>query len=203
VRLGVVQDILLEKGLMRPLILVMPFGSTGTFTDKEWANGVGTGNGWETFVARDLVNTIDRRFRTIPNGAGRALGGLSEGGYGAVNIGLHHPGLFRVLESWSGYMRADKIASIFGADPRRRAFNSPLALLPTRAAALRRSGTFVWFYSGSKDRLSTQNSAFAAELAQVGIPHRYFLVPGGHNWALWRGNAARALLAASRHLSHG
>jgi len=32
------------------------------------------------------------------------------------------------------------------------------------------------------------------------IPHRFFVVRGGHNWALWRGNASLALLAASAHL---
>ena len=50
---------------------------------------------------------VDRRYRTIRSGSGRAIGGLSEGGYGALNIGLHHPGRFRVIESWSGYQRAD------------------------------------------------------------------------------------------------
>src|ERR671935_2897 len=39
VRMGVVEDELVAKNLAQPVILVMPFGSTGTFTDKEWANG--------------------------------------------------------------------------------------------------------------------------------------------------------------------
>src|SRR5947209_4539320 len=47
VRAGVVEDVLLAKHFARPLILVMPFGSTGTFTDKEWANGIGRDDGWE------------------------------------------------------------------------------------------------------------------------------------------------------------
>ena len=58
-------------------------------------------------------------------------------------------------------------------------------------------------YSGTLDSLRGQNSAFAAALAGAGVPHHYFLVRGGHNWSLWRGNAAPALLAASRHLAHG
>ena len=41
VRMGVVEDALVAKHEAQPLILVMPFGSTGTFTDKEWANGLG------------------------------------------------------------------------------------------------------------------------------------------------------------------
>jgi enterochelin esterase-like enzyme len=180
----------------------MPFGSTGTFTDKEWANGIRANEGWETFVARDLVHAIDARYRTIPTGAARALGGLSEGGYGALNIGLHHPGEFHVLESWSGYEKADNLRSIFGGDQQLLALNSPLETVDAVAPVLRRAHTYVWFYSGTTDRLRKQNRAFEAELAGLGIPHRFFLVRGGHNWGLWRGEASLALLAAEDHLAH-
>ena len=50
------------------MILVMPFGSTGSFTDKEWANGIGRDEGWETFLSRDVVQAVDGRYRTIPLG---------------------------------------------------------------------------------------------------------------------------------------
>jgi enterochelin esterase-like enzyme len=203
VRVGVVDDILAAKGIAQPAILVMPFGSTGTFTDKEWANGTRRGEAWETFVAREVVRAVDARYRTIPTAAGRALAGLSEGGYGSLNIGLHHPGEFRVLESWSGYERADDLASIFGRDPARLAFNSPNDELPTMASALRKARTYVWFYSGSTDPLRAQNSAFARELARYRIPRRFFLVRGGHNWALWRGQAGNALSSALVRLAHG
>lgn len=203
VRAGVVDDVLSARGLAQPLILVMPFGSTGTFTDKEWANGVRPNEGWETFVAHDLVRAIDSRYRTIPSGSARALGGLSEGGYGALNIGLHHPGEFRVLESWSGYERADKLKSIFGDDRQLLAVNSPLQTLDSVAQALRRARTYVWFYSGTTDRLRHQNEAFAAALGRAGIVHQFFLARGGHNWGLWRGEASRALSAAASHLAHG
>jgi enterochelin esterase-like enzyme len=200
VRAGVVEDELVARHTLRPMILVMPFGSTGSFTDKEWANGVGRNDAWETFLARDVVRAVDQRYRTIANGSGRALAGLSEGGYGALNIGLHHPGEFRVLESWSGYERADDLGSVFGHRPDLLARNSPLLTLDGVASALRRAHTFLWFYSGTDDKFRTQNKAFAAALAQQHLAHRFYLVRGGHNWALWRGNAARALLAASRHL---
>jgi enterochelin esterase-like enzyme len=61
--------------------------------------------------------------------------------------------------------------------------------------------TFIWMYAGEKDSLEPQNAAFAAALDRAGIPHRYFVVRGGHNWSLWRDNASLALLAASKHLS--
>jgi enterochelin esterase-like enzyme len=200
VRAGVVEDILVAKHKAEPMILVMPYGSTGTFTDLEWANGIRRGQGWETFVARDLVRAIDARYRTIPRGSERALIGLSEGGYGALNIGLHHPGEFRVLESWSGYEKADNLPSIFGRVPRLLAWNSPLNRLNSVAGRLRAAHTYVWFYSASQDHFRHQNTAFARLLKRERIPHRYFLVQGGHNWALWRGQASNALLAAARHL---
>lgn len=204
VRAGVVEDVLVAVHRLRPMILVMPFGSTGSFTDKEWADGVRPNEDWATFVSRDLVRAIDSRYRTIGRGADRVLAGLSEGGYGALNIGLHHPREFGVLESWSGYERADPIASIFGKARKGPllAANSPALELPKVAPALRGSRDFVWLYSGSTDKLRAQNIAFARELSLARIPHTFFLAHGGHNWAIWRGNAARALLAASRHLGH-
>ena len=202
-RLGVLLDHLMAQGRVRGMILVAPEGSTGVFTDKEWVNGVRPHQGWETFLARDVVHAIDARYRTIPTGAGRALAGLSEGAYGALNIGLHHPGEFRLIESWSGYTLADRIPSIFGNQAARLAYNSPALHLPSVAAALRRHHVFVWMYCGTHDSLRLQNEAFAAELGRYGIPHHFFMVPGGHNWRAWRPNAKPALLVAARRLRHG
>jgi enterochelin esterase-like enzyme len=200
VRAGVVEDMLLARHRMQPLILVMPMGSTGTFTDKEWANGVRPHERWATFVARDLVHYVDSHFRTIPSGAARALAGLSEGGYGSLNIGLQHPGEFRVLESWSGYQLADDLRPIFGGRESLLRANSPALVLPRAARALRRARTYVWLYTGSGDRLRAQNEAFAHQLGSFGIAHRFFVLHGGHDWSLWRGQAANALLAVSGHL---
>ncbi len=200
VRMGVVEDVLVARHRIRPVILVMPFGSTGTFTDKEWVDGVRPHEGWATFVSRDLVRAIDARYRTIRSGAARAIGGLSEGGYGAIDIAVHHPGEFRVVESWSGYERADPIRSIFGTDKARLAAQTPLLQVGRAAPALRRAHTYFWFYSGSDDHFLGQNRQFAAQLGQLGITHRFLIRRGGHNWALWRGNAAVSLLAAGRRL---
>ena len=77
--MGVVEDELVAAHKAKPMILVMPFGSTGTFTDKEWANGILPHEGWETFLARDVVHAVDTQFRTIRASWGRGIGGLSEG----------------------------------------------------------------------------------------------------------------------------
>ena len=195
------EDILVAKRRTRPVILVAPYGSTGAFTDKEWANGVRPHEAWETFLARDVVHAVDARYRTIRAGWARALVGLSEGGYGALNIGLHHPGEFHVLESWSGYVKADDIASIFGRKAPLLRWNSPASTLAAAAPAVRAAHTFVWFYSGSVDKgLLPQNAAFERDLRRLGIPSHYTVVRGGHDWALWRGQAAKALFVACEHL---
>jgi enterochelin esterase-like enzyme len=185
---------------MQPMLLVMPFGSTGPFNDKEWANGVSPHQGWETFVARDVVHAVDAHYRTIPTGAARALAGLSEGGYGALNIGFHHPGEFRVLESWSGYIHADNVPSVFDRRHAVLRWNTPLYRLPHVRRQLLNSHTYVWFYTGTTDGLLPQNLAFSNALTRAGISHRFFVVHGGHNWALWRGQAARAMLAVGRRI---
>jgi enterochelin esterase-like enzyme len=201
VQMGIVDDALTVRRRAQPLILVMPFGSTGTFTDKEWVNGVRPGNGWATFVSRDVVRAVDARFRTIASARGRAIAGLSEGGYGAIDIALHHPREFAVVESWSGYERPDKIHSIFGPQLQLLPQNDPRLLLPRVAPTLRRLGTSFWFYSGSSDPLRHQNASFADELGRLRLAHRYFVVYGGHNWALWRSNARAAYLYAARRLA--
>ena len=201
VRAGVVEDVLVARHLAQPMILVMPMGSTGQFTDKEWVNGVRPHEGWATFVSRDVVRAIDARYRTIRSGAARAIGGLSEGGYGAINIALHHPREFRVVESWSGYQRADPLPSIFGGNTALIRADSPLATVRADAAALRRAHDYFWIYSGSADPLQKQNAQFARLLTRLRVPHLYRELPGGHNWALWRDQAAVSILAASKRVA--
>jgi enterochelin esterase-like enzyme len=201
-RMGVVVDELASRHTARAAILVMASGSTGTFTDKEWANGVGGGQGWSTFVSRDLVRAVDARYRTIPTGRGRVIAGLSEGGYGAINIALHNPGEFGVVESWSGYERPDPIRAIFGRHLQALPANDPTLLLPHVAQQLRRRNTYFWLYSGKDDRYRKQNRAFALQLSRLRIQHHYFEAFGGHNWGLWRKEVVPAYLAAIARVRH-
>lgn len=200
---GVLEDELVAKHKMQPLILVLPNGSTSFFEDKEWANGIGRAQSWETFVARDVVGSIDKRYRTVPQARGRAIAGLSEGGYGSLNIGFHHLGVFHVLESWSGYMRAAPNASIFGTSPGRLAYNSPLLYLGKIAHALRRDHVRIWFYVCRHDEFPSENRLFASSLTARGVPHTFLVVRGGHNWGAWRRNAPTAFMVAARALAHG
>jgi enterochelin esterase-like enzyme len=202
-QIGTTEAVLVAKGRMKPMIIVMPTGTRSFLTDEEWANGIRKGNQWETFVARDLVKAIDARYRTIPTARGRGIAGLSEGGYGALNIGLHDPGEYALIESWSGYMLADHIPAIFGHSTRLLNYNSPAKTIISVAPQLWANHTYIWFYVGSADPLARQNRRFAAELTALGVAHHFFQRPGSHDWRLWRSQMAQALIAASDHLSDG
>lgn len=203
--MGVAEDVLIAEHKIRPMIIVSPTGAPSPFADDEWANGVRRGQDWATYVSRDVVRAIDRRFRTIRKGSDRAIAGLSEGGYGALNIAIHNPGEFRVVESWSGYMLADKVTAVWGAHPSASllAYNSPLLQVRHVARELRRDQSYFWFYCGSGDTLATQNVLFARALHKLAIPHKFQVRPGGHSWKLWRPMVNSALIVASEHFAGG
>jgi S-formylglutathione hydrolase FrmB len=193
------EDVLVAQKRIKPLIIVIPSG--GWRLDTEWADGVAPNSSWETFVARDLTRAIDQRFRTIATRAGRAIGGLSEGGYGALNIALHHPDTFGFVESWSGYTIADPTSHVFGTDQRRLDYNSPLYEVSAVAPTLIRNHDYFWFYVGNEDPYRAQNAAFAAALTRLRVPHGYFSVRGVHSWRLWRRFMVESLLVLSAHIS--
>ena len=83
------------------LIVVMPDGGNSWYI--RWAGSeAGQKNDWEGAIVKDLVAHVDSTYRTIAAREGRAIGGLSMGGYGAVVLGLRHPDLFCSIGSYSG-----------------------------------------------------------------------------------------------------
>lgn len=197
----VAEALLVARHQMQPMVIVMPEGGTNLLDDTEWVNGVDPHQAWMSYIARDVVNAVDDRFRVVTARWGRAIGGLSEGGYGALNIALHHPGEFEVVESWSGYIQADTDPRYFGGSSELAAANTPSVEVRRERSRLLRQHTYFWFYCGRSDTDLLQNQQFAAELSALGLPHRYFAPPGDHDWGVWRPLVAQALEVASAHLS--
>ncbi|MCX5789839.1 MAG: alpha/beta hydrolase family protein [Elusimicrobia bacterium] len=87
------------KGL--DLITVMPDGGkVGWYTD--WVDETAGAQKWETFHAAELIPWIDANLRTNAKKEGRAIAGLSMGGYGAFHYGFRRPDLFIYVGSFSG-----------------------------------------------------------------------------------------------------
>lgn len=80
---------------IRPFILVVPDQKT-TYGGSFYSNSGVFGN-WEDFTVDDLVDYMDKNYRTIPSKESRGITGHSMGGYGALKIAMHHPDIFNTV----------------------------------------------------------------------------------------------------------
>jgi S-formylglutathione hydrolase FrmB len=89
-----------------PLIVVMPdagFNGDGGGWFADWYNGGAGGQPmWETFHIEQVIPWIDANLRTVSARHGRAVAGLSQGGFGALTYAARHPELFTSVASFSG-----------------------------------------------------------------------------------------------------
>ncbi|HVF38501.1 MAG TPA: alpha/beta fold hydrolase [Gemmatimonadaceae bacterium] len=92
-------DSLIRAGAAREMIVVTP-NARNAYEGSFYANSPLTGN-WEDFIVRDLVEHMDRKYRTIRSRAGRGIAGHSMGGYGALRIAMNHPDRFSAVYSLS------------------------------------------------------------------------------------------------------
>ena len=83
------------EGRFGEMIVVMPDERTkmmGSF----YTNSAATGN-WEDFTVKDLVNYIDKKYRTLARAESRGIAGHSMGGHGALKLGMRHPEVYSVV----------------------------------------------------------------------------------------------------------
>jgi S-formylglutathione hydrolase FrmB len=89
-----------------PLIVVMPDagfdGDGGGWFADWWNGGAGGPPKWETFHVAQMIPWIDDNLRTVAERSGRAVAGLSQGGFGALSYAARHPDLFTSVASFSG-----------------------------------------------------------------------------------------------------
>lgn len=167
------------------LIVIMPDGSGALNDETDWANRWDGTDRVEDQVL-ELVGVIDETYRTLPDRSFRFIGGLSSGGFGALNIALHHPELFSVSMSFSGFTTADDPAvdpGVFGTDPTNLARNSPAVLVRTMPEA---GAIYYVLAAGVHDLyFQARMRAFDDELMGLGLAHEFHVVDGGHDADAW------------------
>ena len=90
-----------------PLIVVMPdagFDGNGGGWFTDWVDTttpLGPSQ-WETFHVGQLIPWVDANLRTVPTRSGRAVAGLSQGGFGSTSYAARHPDMFVSVASFSG-----------------------------------------------------------------------------------------------------
>jgi enterochelin esterase-like enzyme len=179
-------------------IVVEPQGARSGDRDPEYIDW-GSGRNWSTYMTRELPHYVDTHFRTIRSRSGRAIVGLSAGGYGAAMLGFNHLDEFAAVESWSGYFHA--------TDPTgKSAIPAPSwanvhNLIWSLRADVHKRATFIGFYVGRADPIFVaENEQLDRELKAAGVSHTFALYPGGHDTKLWSSHAAAWLRLALAHL---
>lgn len=104
--------------LMGDVILVLPDGGNSWFVNYAKSEN-GQTNNWENHIVEDVISYVDSHYRTEARREGRAISGLSMGGFGAFALGLRRPHLFVSIGSTSGalsYARSAAEAIRAGVD---------------------------------------------------------------------------------------
>ncbi|MFN8357223.1 MAG: alpha/beta hydrolase-fold protein [Spirosomataceae bacterium] len=94
---------ILDEGIRRQKIKPFIFVQADQYTLFEgsfYSNSSLTGN-WDEFESKELVDYIDKNFRTLASRESRGIAGHSMGGYGAFKIGMLHPEVFSSIYALS------------------------------------------------------------------------------------------------------
>jgi enterochelin esterase-like enzyme len=174
-------------------IVVTPQGARTQEADEEYLD-LGRNKDWTTAISRDLPRCIDFRFRTIAHRYGRALIGVSAGGFGALNIGLRNLATFAAIESWSGYSAATDPSGLQVLELGSKKANRRARVRRGRhlSQALIRKPAFVGFYVGRQDkRFRNTNVQLDQAFDTNHVRHLFRIYEGGHEQSLWTNQAPR------------
>lgn len=164
-------DQLFRSGKLPPSIVITPDGNddrgSSPLFDPQYFDGENGKVG--TLIGSELVQVVKSRYRTMAAPQFWAIGGISSGGWGALNIGLRHLDNFSVMFSHSGYFTDNSGAQ-----------NSPQAFV-TQLPPQQLEQVRIYLDAGRNDTefvASTQQ--FHQTLNQLGIPNEFNVFPGGH-----------------------
>jgi S-formylglutathione hydrolase FrmB len=175
-------DTLIGLGKLSERILILPDGNGRPGQTSEWGNSFDHKQNMETYVAVDLVKYVDSKYRTIASPAARGIGGLSMGGFGAMNIAVHHPDVFGTVIALGGYYRAE--GSIWGHNATYLHNNSPIEVLPMKRQAWK---LHMYIGAATHDQpYYTDTQQFVQELSRLHIPYRLDIQNGYHSWNVWQ-----------------
>tara|TARA_Y100000815_G_scaffold275195_1_gene312036 strand:- start:6050 stop:6778 length:729 start_codon:yes stop_codon:yes gene_type:complete len=169
------------------LIIVCPDGNFGSwYLDSPEVKE----SKYETYVSKELVDIIDKKYSTITSREGRAITGLSMGGHGALYLAFRHQDVYASAGSMSGGVdlrpfpnnwELAKYLGTYAEHPDNWEKNSVInlthLLTPNALAITIECGTEDFFYNA--------NVQLHEKLMYNNIPHRFTTAPGAHNWEYW------------------
>ena len=156
-------DALIAAGEVAPFIIVMP-------RDRVWREP--TEDNFGVAVAQVLIPWVDENYRTIPDRAHRAIGGLSRGAAWAIHLGLSHWEDFSAIGMHSGFVFHTDVQQVY-----LWLYDIPAGMTPR-----------IYMDIADEDRPEIAESAiwFEGLLTQFEVPHEWHMFVGEHEETYWQ-----------------
>lgn len=194
------------------LIVIMPEGNDGWYTDSSTL----ATDKYESYILKELIPDVQQRYRTIEARYGRAIAGLSMGGFGAIKFGLKSPATFVFAASMSGAFWVTRLSDkdvgaarwqdsmkLFGpVDSETRHNNDLFEIIEKLPPGRLPSLPYFYFDCGTEDSqlIFPSNRQLAALMAEKKIPHEFRQLPGDHSWGYWDQQVQEVLKIAATKL---
>ena len=184
-RASQIADNLIAKGKAKPMIIVMPNGnvaqeaapgesSLGFYKPQSRLPHTMDGKYEETFG--DIIRFVDSQYRTLPEKAGRAIAGLSMGGFHTLHISRYYPDTFDYMGLFSAAIMPNETVK------------SKVYEYIDKTFAEQKSNGYAlyWIAIGKEDFLYQANIDFREKLDGMDFQYTYRESEGGHTWRNWR-----------------
>ncbi|MGA3045795.1 MAG: alpha/beta hydrolase family protein [Terracidiphilus sp.] len=189
------------------LILVMPEGAFSYYMNAAEKPE----DKYETYIVNDLISDVEERFPAAKGREGRAIVGISMGGFAALKLALSRPDLFvyvaalspsidilhrglspkRLGEWW-------RIRTIFGpSNSETRRTSDPFLLVQSANPV---QTPYLFMTAGEQEPLLEPNQRFAARLRDHHFSYEFHTKPGGHNWTQWDAQLPGCFESLFKHL---
>lgn len=184
-RTSQILDNLIAQGKAKPMIVVMTNGNAAQeaapgesslgFAAPSMQQPKTMEGSFETAFP-DVVKFIDKNYRTIKSKQGRAIAGLSMGGYHSMHISKEYPDMFNYVGLFSAAIMPDKNVK----SPVYDDIEGKLKVQFAKKPAL------YWIGIGNTDFLYKANEEYRKLLDEKGYKYTYYETGEGHIWKNWR-----------------
>lgn len=184
-RTAQILDNLIAQGKAKPMIVVMPNGNASQeAAPGESSRGMvpptmqlpKTMEGSYEQAFPEIVKFIDKNYRTIKSKSGRAIAGLSMGGFHSLHISKQYPDMFNYIGLFSAAIMPNKEVS----SPIYENMEGKLKV------QFDKNPTLYWIAIGKTDFLYKANEEYRKLLDEKGYKYTYYESDEGHIWKNWR-----------------
>lgn len=174
-----IMDYMIENGLCKPMIVVMPNSmpvipaSSEVVLPDKWIEDMSSKDFMEGLcyvksIYTDIIPYVESNYRVGKNKSARAIAGLSMGGIYTLNVTQQKPDLFDYIGVLS-----------MGTTPEKKAIEQ---LTPIKNAGYK----LYWIGCGKTDMAYPNAVRLMKGLDQMKMAYTYYGEVGGHSWDTWR-----------------